>query len=30
VASNHFIYLHFGDGFDVKTGTGFAAMGIRK
>lgn len=30
VASDHFIDLHFGDGFDVKTGTGFVAVGIRK
>lgn len=30
VASDHVIDLHFGDGFDVKTGTGFVAVGIRE
>lgn len=30
VASDHVIDLHFGDGFDAKTGTGFVAVGIRE
>lgn len=29
-ASDHVIDLHFGDGFDAKTGTGFVAVGIRE